>query len=100
MFRQELRGWLIDQMARFPRGELAAHITPILDLRPEISGQAGGQSASWILCVGGAAGLILTAARWRTNLHGGADVEVVHDGRTRPMHADLIEDPDEVADPA
>ena len=43
-------------------------------------------------------GLILTAARWRTNLRGGADVEVVHGGRSRPMRADLIEDADEVAD--
>ena len=43
-------------------------------------------------------GLILTAAGWKANLRGGADVEVVHDGRTQPMRADLIEDADEVAD--
>jgi hypothetical protein len=43
-------------------------------------------------------GLILTAAGWKANMRGGADVEVVHDGRTRGMRADLIEDADEVAD--
>lgn len=43
-------------------------------------------------------GLIMTAAGWKANLRGGADVEVVHDGRTQPMRADLIEDADEVAD--
>ena len=43
-------------------------------------------------------GLILTAAGWKANLRGGADAEVVHDGRTRGMRADLIEDAAEVAD--
>ena len=43
-------------------------------------------------------GLILTAAGWKANLRGGADVQVVHDGRTQPLRADLIEDADEVAD--
>src|SRR6187200_2499526 len=37
-------------------------------------------------------GLVMTAAGWKANLRGGADVEVVHDGRTQPMRADLIED--------
>jgi hypothetical protein len=41
--------------------------------------------------------LILTAAPWRTNLRGGADVELTHDGRRVPLRADLVEDPDEVA---
>jgi hypothetical protein len=43
-------------------------------------------------------GLIMTAAGWKANLREGADVEVVHDGRTRPMRAQLVEDADEVAD--
>ena len=43
-------------------------------------------------------GLILTAARWKANLRGGAAAEVVHDGLTRRVRADLIEDADEVAD--
>jgi hypothetical protein len=42
-------------------------------------------------------GVILTASGWRANLRGGADVEVVHDGVSRPMRAELIEDPHEVA---
>ncbi|HEX6400586.1 MAG TPA: hypothetical protein VF108_08995 [Actinomycetota bacterium] len=42
-------------------------------------------------------GVILTASAWRANLRGGADVEVVHDGVPRPMRAELIEDPHEVA---
>jgi hypothetical protein len=41
--------------------------------------------------------LILTAAAWRANLRGGADVELVHEARRVPMRAELIEDPDEVA---
>jgi hypothetical protein len=41
--------------------------------------------------------LILTASGWKRNLRGGADVELVHDGRTIPMRAELIEDADEVA---
>ena len=28
---------------------------------------------------------------------GGADVEIVHEGRRRPMYAELVDDPDEVA---
>jgi hypothetical protein len=40
---------------------------------------------------------ILTASGWRVNLLGGAEVELVHHGTRRPMRADLIEDPDEVA---
>jgi hypothetical protein len=42
-------------------------------------------------------GVILTARAWRANLRGGADVEVVHDGVSRPMRAELLEDPPEVA---
>jgi F420H(2)-dependent quinone reductase len=42
-------------------------------------------------------GVILTAHGWRANLRGGADVEVVHDGVSRPMRAELVEDPHEVA---
>jgi hypothetical protein len=41
--------------------------------------------------------LILTASAWKANLRGGADVELVHEGRRMPMRAELIEDPDEVA---
>jgi hypothetical protein len=41
--------------------------------------------------------VILTARTWRVNLRGGAEVEVVHDGVSAPMRAELIEDPHEVA---
>src|SRR5512133_2108958 len=41
--------------------------------------------------------LILTASAWKANLRGGADVELVHEGRRVPMRAELIEHPDEVA---
>jgi hypothetical protein len=37
--------------------------------------------------------VIFTAGRWRTNLRGGADVELVHEGRRVPMRAELIELP-------
>jgi hypothetical protein len=40
---------------------------------------------------------IVTVARWRVNLRGGADVEVTLRGRLRPMHALLEEDPASVA---
>ena len=43
-------------------------------------------------------GIVLTRSRWRVNFRGGADVEVTQEGRRRPMRAELIEDPDEVAD--
>ena len=42
--------------------------------------------------------VITTAAPWRFNLRGGADVEVVTRGSTRKMHAELVEDRDEVAE--
>jgi hypothetical protein len=45
----------------------------------------------------GGHGVILTARAWRVNLRGGAEVEVVHDGVSAPMRAELIEDPREVA---
>jgi hypothetical protein len=45
----------------------------------------------------GGHGVILTARTWRVNLRGGAEVEVVHDGVSAPMRAELIEDPHEVA---
>lgn len=41
--------------------------------------------------------VVLTASGWRANLRGGAAVQVVKEGRPRPMHAELIEDVDEVA---
>jgi hypothetical protein len=41
--------------------------------------------------------VVLTAAPWTANLRGGADVELVHEGRRLPMRAELIEDPDDVA---
>jgi hypothetical protein len=43
-------------------------------------------------------GALLVHARgaWRHNLHGGADVRVVLDGRERPAHADYEDRPDEV----
>jgi len=40
---------------------------------------------------------MLTIARWRVNLRGGADVEVTWRGRRRPMRAVLEEDPAAVA---
>lgn len=42
-------------------------------------------------------GIVLTASGWRVNLRGGADVDLTHDGVSRPMHAELVEDPREVA---
>jgi hypothetical protein len=41
--------------------------------------------------------IVVTAARWRVNLRGGADVEVTLRGRRRPMHALLEENPASVA---
>src|SRR5512132_1465291 len=41
--------------------------------------------------------VILTAAAWRANLRGGADVELVHEARRLPMRAELLGSPDEVA---
>jgi hypothetical protein len=43
-------------------------------------------------------GIVLTRSGWRLNFRGGADVEVTREGRRRPMRAELIEGPDEVAD--
>jgi hypothetical protein len=40
---------------------------------------------------------LVTVARWRVNLRGGADVEVTLHGCLRPMHALLEEDPAAVA---
>ena len=40
---------------------------------------------------------VVTVAKWRVNLRGGADVEVTLHGRRRPMHALLEEDPASVA---
>ena len=40
---------------------------------------------------------VVTVARWRVNLRGGADVRVMLRGRLRPMHALLEEDPASVA---
>ncbi|HEX6581908.1 MAG TPA: hypothetical protein VF195_13725 [Actinomycetota bacterium] len=40
--------------------------------------------------------IILTASAWKRNLRGGADVELIHEGRRIAMRAELIEDPDEV----
>ena len=40
---------------------------------------------------------VVTVARWRVNLRGGADVEVTRHGCLRPMHAQLDEDPASVA---
>ena len=40
---------------------------------------------------------VVTVARWRVNLRGGADVEVTLRGCRRPMHALLEEDPASVA---
>ena len=41
--------------------------------------------------------IVVTVARWRVNLRGGADIEVTRHGRLRPMHARLDEDPASVA---
>ena len=41
--------------------------------------------------------VVVTVARWRVNLRGGADVEVTRHGHLRPMHARLDEDPASVA---
>jgi hypothetical protein len=40
---------------------------------------------------------VVTVAKWRVNLRGGADVEVTLRGRLRPAHARLEEDPAAVA---
>ena len=40
---------------------------------------------------------VVTVARWRVNLRGGADVEVTRRGCLRPMRARLEEDPASVA---
>lgn len=41
--------------------------------------------------------VVLTESGWMVNLRGGADVQVVTEGRRLPMHAELLEDADEVA---
>ena len=41
--------------------------------------------------------LVPTGSRWRSNLRGGAPVEVTLGGRRRSGRAELFEDPDEVA---
>lgn len=41
--------------------------------------------------------ILITSARWRVNLRGGANVEVTRHGCRRPMHALLDEDPASVA---
>ena len=41
--------------------------------------------------------MVVTIARWRANLRGGASVEVTLRGCRRPMHATLTEDPAAVA---
>jgi hypothetical protein len=41
--------------------------------------------------------IVVTVARWRLNLRGGTDVEVTWQGRRRPMHALLEEEPAAVA---
>jgi hypothetical protein len=40
---------------------------------------------------------VVTVARWRVNLRGGADLDVTLRGCTRPVHAVLEEDPASVA---
>jgi hypothetical protein len=40
---------------------------------------------------------VVTVARWRVNLRGGADIKVTRHGHLRPMHALLDEDPASVA---
>jgi hypothetical protein len=42
-------------------------------------------------------GVVLTSHAWKTNLRGGADVEVMHRAERIPMRAELVEDPHEVA---
>ena len=37
-------------------------------------------------------------AGWKHNFSGGADAEVLHDGKTTKMHGELISDPAVVAD--
>lgn len=41
--------------------------------------------------------VVVTQHRWRANLRGGAEIEVTHAGRRRPMHAELDEEPASVA---
>jgi hypothetical protein len=41
--------------------------------------------------------LVVTIARWRVNLRGGTDLDVTWQGRRRPMHALLDEEPASVA---
>jgi hypothetical protein len=42
-------------------------------------------------------GLVFTASPWRVNMRDGRDVDVTTEGRTRRMHAALVEDRDQVA---
>ena len=46
---------------------------------------------------GGGTLLVPTGSRWRSNLRGGAPVEVTLGGRRRSGRAELVEDPDGVA---
>ena len=41
---------------------------------------------------------VMTNSPWRVNARGGVDAEVTSDGRTWPARAELIEDPEVVAD--
>jgi hypothetical protein len=40
----------------------------------------------------------ITSAPWKHNFRGGADAEVLHNGKTTPMRGELIQDPSVVAD--
>jgi hypothetical protein len=41
---------------------------------------------------------VFTNSRWRANLRGGVDLDLTWQGRRRRAHADLVEDPEVVAD--
>ena len=41
--------------------------------------------------------VVLTASGWKANLRGGAEVEIRTGGRSRACHAEVVEEPDEVA---
>lgn len=79
------------------RARLAGDRVLVLHLTGRTSGRAIDVPVAWRPEPDGRL-LVLTTGTWRVNLRGRPDVEVTRRGVRRPAVAELVEDPDAVAD--
>jgi hypothetical protein len=94
-FAAKVGGWVFPLLLRSPLHRLLPHHLLLITVTYRDTGQERTLPMEYHELDGRM--LVVTQGRWRHQVSGGAKVEVTLQGKRRPAHAEVEEDPDAVA---